>query len=60
MSTGLTGSKVPVVDLKKTGENIRKKRNEMGISVRELQGVFGFANPQSSDSWQDGNSRQWN
>lgn len=56
MSRGLTGSKVPVVDLKKTGENIRKKRNEMGISVRELQVIFGFTNPQSIYSWQNGNS----
>ena len=30
MSRGLTGSKVPVVDLKKTGENIRKKGMKWG------------------------------
>ena len=56
MSTGLTGKRVPVVDLKKTGENIRKMRKDAGISVRELQVIFGFTNPQSIYNWQNGSS----
>ena len=56
MKTGLTGRKTPVVNLKKTGENIRRMRKEAGISVRELQVIFGFTNPQSIYSWQNGNS----
>lgn len=56
MRTGLAGSKVPAVNLKKTGENIRRMRKEAGISVRELQVIFGFTNPQSIYSWQNGSS----
>ena len=56
MSTRLTGGKAPVINLTKTGENIRRMRKEAGISVRELQIMFGFTNPQSIYSWQSGKS----
>ena len=56
MRTGLAGSRVPAVNLKKTGENIRRMRKEVGISVRELQVIFGFTNPQAIYSWQNGSS----
>jgi transcriptional regulator with XRE-family HTH domain len=56
MRTGLAGSKIPAVNLKKTGESIRRMRKEAGISVRELQVIFGFTNPQAIYSWQSGNS----
>ena len=56
MRTGLAGSRVPAVNLKKTGENIRRMRKEAGISVRELQVIFGFTNPQAIYSWQNGSS----
>jgi len=56
MRTGLADSRVPAVNLKKTGENIRRMRKEAGISVRELQVIFGFTNPQAIYSWQNGSS----
>ena len=56
MSTRLAGSKAPVINLRKTGENITRMRKEAGISVRELQIMFGFTNPQSIYSWQSGKS----
>ena len=57
MSTGMAGSgKLPVINLKKTGRNITRMRQEAGISVRELQVMFGFTNPQSIYSWQNGSS----
>ena len=56
MSTRLTGGKAPVINLTNTGENIRRMRKEAGISVRELQIMFGFTNPQSIYSWQSGKS----
>lgn len=56
MFTGAAGRKVPVINLKKTGENISRMRKEAGISVRELQIIFGFTNPQSIYSWQNGKS----
>ena len=56
MGTRQANRKTPVINLRKTGENIRKMRKKAGISVSELQVIFGFTNPQSIYSWQNGNS----
>ena len=32
---------------KKTGEHIRKLLLEQGYTIREIQGAFGFENPQA-------------
>ncbi len=45
---------VPVIDMKLTGENIAFLRAQRGLSVRELQGLLGFATPQSIYKWQRG------
>ncbi|MBR0408940.1 MAG: helix-turn-helix transcriptional regulator [Clostridia bacterium] len=45
---------IPVVDLRKTGRNILLLREERGISVRDLQGLLGFATPQAIYKWQHG------
>ena len=45
---------IPVVDLKLTGQNIHVLRKQSGISVRELQAIFGFATPQAIYKWQRG------
>ena len=45
---------VPVIDLKATGQNIKTLRKSAGISVRELQTVLGFTNPQAIYKWQNG------
>ena len=45
---------VPVIDMQETGRNIKRIRESAGMSVRELQGVFGFANPQAIYKWQNG------
>ena len=44
----------PVIDLVATGRNIRRLRLERGISVRELQSYFGFAEPRAIYKWQKG------
>ena len=44
----------PVIDMKKTGENIKKIREEQGVSVSELQCFLGLANPQAIYQWQKG------
>ena len=49
-------SAVPVIDLIATGQNIKNLRVSAGISVRDLQDIFGFTNPQSIYSWQSGKS----
>lgn len=46
----------PVIDLVATGENILRLRKEKGLSVRELQGYFGFEEPQAIYKWQKGKS----
>ena len=56
MNTSLAGGKAPVINLKKTGENIRRMRKEAGLSVRDLQIMMGFTHPQAIYSWQNGKS----
>lgn len=45
---------LPVIDMVKTGQNIGKLRKQAGLSVRDLQDVFGFATPQAIYKWQQG------
>jgi len=47
-------SELPVIDMVKTGQNIKKLRKEMGLSVRDLQVMFGFTTPQAIYKWQHG------
>ena len=46
--------KVPVIDLTATGQNIKRLRVAAGISVRDLQMILGFTNPQAIYKWQNG------
>ena len=45
---------LPTIDLVATGKNIIKLREESGLSVRDLQNIFGFATPQAIYKWQHG------
>lgn len=40
----------------KTGERIRKLLLEQGYTIREIQGAFGFENPQTIYKWLSGKS----
>lgn len=44
----------PTIDLVATGKNIIKLREESGLSVRDLQNIFGFGTPQAIYKWQHG------
>ena len=44
----------PVIDLKKTGENIKRLREARCISVVDLQYFLGLASPQAIYYWQRG------
>ena len=44
----------PVIDLKKTGENIKRLREARCISVADLQYFLGLASPQAIYLWQRG------
>ena len=43
-----------VIDMVRTGQNIGRLRKQAGLSVRDLQDVFGFATPQAIYKWQQG------
>jgi len=45
---------MPTVNLIMTGENIRMIRMQRGLSVKDLQDIFGFATPQAIYKWQQG------
>ena len=44
----------PVIDMVETGKNIRRLREERGMTVRDLQAYFGFEEPQAIYKWQHG------
>ena len=44
----------PIVDMTATGRNIVRLRKQAGMTVRDLQDVFGFSNPQAIFKWQRG------
>ena len=46
--------KIPIIDLIATGKNIKRIREASGISVRDIQDVLGFTNPQAIYKWQKG------
>ena len=43
-----------VIDMVRTGQNIGRLRKQAGLSVRDLQDIFGFATPQAIYKWQQG------
>ncbi len=44
----------PTVDLAGTGANIARLRKAAGLSVHDLQVIFGFNSPQAIYKWQNG------
>ena len=45
---------IPAIDMVATGRNIMKLRKAAGLSVREIQSIFGFTTPQAIYKWQHG------
>lgn len=45
---------IPTINMIKTGEKITELRKKSGLSVRQLQEIFGFATPQAIYKWQQG------
>ena len=45
---------IPTINMVKTGQNILHLREQAGLSVKELQEIFGFATPQAIYKWQRG------
>lgn len=46
--------RIPMIDMARTGENIARLRAKAGLSVKELQDLFGFTTPQAIYKWQHG------
>ena len=47
---------ITVIDVAATGKNITRLRKSAGLSVKEVQDVFGFGTPQAIYKWQNGTS----
>ena len=45
-----------MIDMALTGANIVKLRTAAGLSVHDLQTIFGFNSPQAIYKWQNGTS----
>lgn len=45
---------LPTIDMTGTGQNINRLRKQAGLSVKDLQDIFGFATPQAIYKWQQG------
>ena len=45
---------LPTIDLAQTGANIVSLRKAAGLTVHDLQMVFGFNSPQAIYKWQNG------
>ena len=44
----------PAIDMAGTGQNILRLRKAAGLTVKNLQDIFGFATPQAIYKWQKG------
>ena len=47
-------NRIPVIDMTATGINITRLRVNAGLTVKELQDIFGFSTPQAIYKWQRG------
>lgn len=45
---------MPTIDMMATGRNITQLREKAGMTVKDLQNIFGFATPQAIYKWQHG------
>ena len=42
---------IPMIDTVATGQNINRMRINAGMTVKDMQNVFGFATPQAIYKW---------
>ena len=45
---------LPVIDIKATGENIKRIRKSKGYIIKEVQDKFGFTSPTAIYRWESG------
>ena len=49
---------MPTIDMVATGRNIMRLREAAGMTVKDVQNIFGFATPQAIYKWQHGTAMQ--
>ena len=47
-------NRIPVIDMTATGINITRMRISAGLTVKDVQDIFGFSTPQAIYKWQRG------
>ncbi|MEE1357949.1 MAG: helix-turn-helix transcriptional regulator [Clostridia bacterium] len=47
-------TQIPVINMVATGQNITRLRKQAGLSVANLQQIFGLTTPQAIYKWQRG------
>ena len=47
-------NQIPAINMTATGKNIVRLRKNAGMTVKELQNIFGFTTPQAIYKWQRG------
>ena len=47
-------NRIPVINMTATGSNITRLRINAGLTVKDLQDIFGFSTPQAIYRWQRG------
>ena len=47
-------NRIPVIDMTATGINISRMRVNAGLTVKNVQDIFGFSTPQAIYKWQRG------
>ena len=47
-------NRIPVIDMAATGINITTLRVNAGLTVKDIQDIFGFNTPQAIYKWQRG------
>ena len=45
---------IPIIDLCATGKRLTELRQRAGLTVKDVQQVFGFSTPQAIYKWQRG------
>lgn len=45
---------MPTINMVATGRNIARLREAAGMTVKDIQDIFGFATPQAIYKWQHG------
>ncbi len=47
---------MPTINMAETGQNIARIRKEKGMTIRDLQEIFGFSTPQALYKWEKGSA----